>query len=116
MGLHTTIAIACNGAVKAGLTMWFFDARSTRTDRNARAGHITEWWKVMCLTGVDCEISPHGQGSILMLEKRLPRWKGKMVIPAPLGFFGEGDTAPVTRDVLRIAEHDPMRRPRVHVG
>jgi hypothetical protein len=31
-------------------------------------------------------------------------------------FFGEGDIAPVTREILRQTDPDPATRPAIHVG
>src|SRR4030095_2379038 len=32
---------------------WFFEGTTEAVGPHARARHTTDWWKVMCLTGVD---------------------------------------------------------------
>jgi hypothetical protein len=101
-----------------------------------RPGDVSDFSHVLHVSGVDvggyhvlrCS-SPAIPNAIagLMLDLRnrtgcLPHayfgWTEGNPITYLLRFlaFGEGDTAPVTREVLRQAEGDPRQRPRVHVG
>src|SRR4051794_41675779 len=102
-------------SLRPRLAQWFFEGVREHTAAHAHP-HTTEWWKVMCLTGVDyfstlayqpsiaymaagvlspiatfvlvgltllgalpmysriATVSPHGQGSILILEDLFPKW------------------------------------------
>ena len=130
----------------AAIRTWFYEGHTSAPSGTAGA-HTAEWWKVMCLTGVDyfstlayqpsiafvaagalspiatlvlvaltlfgaypmyarvADLSPWGQGSILILEKLFPRWKGKAVVLCLLGFAGTGFVITVTLSAADAAAH-----------
>jgi hypothetical protein len=101
-----------------------------------RLGDASEFSGVLCVQGVEVEgfrvlrcqspAIPNAIAALLLYlrdtTKLIPHayfgWTEGNPIAYLLKFlvFGEGDTAPVTREVLRQTVDDPHLRPRIHVG
>src|SRR5207253_4251339 len=47
------LGAAPHDGLKRRLTAWFYEGEREPVGPHARPMHTTDWWKVMCLTGVD---------------------------------------------------------------
>ncbi|MEW2399652.1 amino acid transporter [Streptomyces sp. NPDC046862] len=75
---------------------------------------------------LECSSIPNGLGALLLHVRdttgQIPHIYFEWTEGSPFAnflrffLFGQGEVAPVTREVLREAEPDRSRRPRVHVG